>query len=72
MSVAGFLGGTLVYRNQIAVDHRYANAGRWHTEPLVPQDPNNPRNRRIAVTILRNDAALRLRQNGRADTAAQP
>ncbi|PPQ27615.1 flagellar motor protein MotB [Rhodopila globiformis] len=46
--------------------------GRAATEPLVPQDPDNPRNRRIAVTILRNAAALRLRQNGRADTAAQP
>jgi chemotaxis protein MotB len=46
--------------------------GRAATELLVPQDPNNPRNRRIAVTILRNDAALRLHQNGRADTAAQP
>jgi nitrite reductase/ring-hydroxylating ferredoxin subunit/uncharacterized membrane protein len=34
MSVAGYLGGTLVYRNQIAVDHRYANAGRWHEEQL--------------------------------------
>ena len=32
MSVAGFMGGTLVYRNQIAVDHRYANAGRWTEE----------------------------------------
>lgn len=32
MSVAGYLGGTLVYRNQIAVDHRYANAGRWQEE----------------------------------------
>lgn len=29
MSVAGWMGGTLVYRNQIGVDHRYANAGRW-------------------------------------------
>ncbi len=29
MSVAGWLGGTLVYRNQIGVDHRYAAAGRW-------------------------------------------
>lgn len=29
MSAAGFLGGTLVFRNQIGVDHRYANAGRW-------------------------------------------
>jgi nitrite reductase/ring-hydroxylating ferredoxin subunit/uncharacterized membrane protein len=26
---AGWLGGTLVYRNQIAVDHRYAGAGQW-------------------------------------------
>jgi nitrite reductase/ring-hydroxylating ferredoxin subunit/uncharacterized membrane protein len=32
LSVAGFLGGTLVYRNQIAVDHRYANAGKWQEE----------------------------------------
>jgi nitrite reductase/ring-hydroxylating ferredoxin subunit len=23
------MGGTLVYRNQIGVDHRYANAGKW-------------------------------------------
>jgi nitrite reductase/ring-hydroxylating ferredoxin subunit/uncharacterized membrane protein len=29
MSAAGYMGGTLVYRNQIGVDHRYANAGRW-------------------------------------------
>ncbi len=29
MSVAGYLGGTLVYRNQIGVDHRYAGAGKW-------------------------------------------
>jgi len=32
MSVAGFLGGTLVYRNQIGVDHRYADAGKWQEE----------------------------------------
>jgi uncharacterized membrane protein/nitrite reductase/ring-hydroxylating ferredoxin subunit len=25
----GWLGGTLVYRNQIGVDHRYAGAGKW-------------------------------------------
>ena len=35
MSVAGFLGGTLVYRNQIAVDHRYANAGKWQEDTRV-------------------------------------
>jgi nitrite reductase/ring-hydroxylating ferredoxin subunit/uncharacterized membrane protein len=32
MSVAGWLGGTLVYRNQIGVDHRYAGAGKWREE----------------------------------------
>ena len=32
MSVAGYMGGTLVYRNQIGVDHRYANAGKWREE----------------------------------------
>jgi len=28
MSVGGWLGGTLAYRNQIGVDRRYANAGK--------------------------------------------
>lgn len=32
LSVAGWLGGTLVYRNQIGVDHRYAGAGKWKDE----------------------------------------
>jgi uncharacterized membrane protein len=30
LSIAGWLGGTLVYRNQIAIDHRYAGAGKWN------------------------------------------
>jgi uncharacterized membrane protein/nitrite reductase/ring-hydroxylating ferredoxin subunit len=30
MSVAGWMGGTLVYRNQIGVDIRYADAGKWN------------------------------------------
>jgi uncharacterized membrane protein/nitrite reductase/ring-hydroxylating ferredoxin subunit len=29
LGAGGWLGGTLVYRNQIAVDHRYAEAGKW-------------------------------------------
>jgi nitrite reductase/ring-hydroxylating ferredoxin subunit/uncharacterized membrane protein len=29
LSFAGWLGGTLVYRNQIGVDIRYAAAGKW-------------------------------------------
>src|SRR5215204_4582021 len=30
LSVAGWMGGTLVHRNQIGIDHRYANAGKWN------------------------------------------
>jgi len=30
----GWLGGTLVYRNQIGVDHRYAGAGKWREESV--------------------------------------
>jgi len=29
LSTAGWMGGTLVHRNQIGVDPRYANAGKW-------------------------------------------
>jgi nitrite reductase/ring-hydroxylating ferredoxin subunit/uncharacterized membrane protein len=32
--VAGWMGGTLVTRNQIGVDHRYAGAGKWKDESL--------------------------------------
>jgi uncharacterized membrane protein/nitrite reductase/ring-hydroxylating ferredoxin subunit len=32
LSIAGWMGGTLAYRNQIGVDHRYANAGKWKEE----------------------------------------
>jgi uncharacterized membrane protein/nitrite reductase/ring-hydroxylating ferredoxin subunit len=32
LSIAGWLGGTLVHRNQIGVDHRYAGAGKWQEE----------------------------------------
>jgi uncharacterized membrane protein/nitrite reductase/ring-hydroxylating ferredoxin subunit len=32
--VSGWLGGTLVYRNQIGVDHRYANAGQFKERRL--------------------------------------
>jgi nitrite reductase/ring-hydroxylating ferredoxin subunit/uncharacterized membrane protein len=29
LTMGGWMGGTLVYRNQIGVDHRYARAGKW-------------------------------------------
>lgn len=35
--VAGWMGGTLVYRNQIGVDIRYADAGKWN-EAYLPDD----------------------------------
>ena len=34
LSIAGWMGGTLVYRNQIGVDIRYAYAGKWKEEYL--------------------------------------
>jgi nitrite reductase/ring-hydroxylating ferredoxin subunit/uncharacterized membrane protein len=39
MSVAAHMGGTLVYRNQIGIDHRYAGAGRWQEETHDRFDP---------------------------------
>lgn len=30
LAYAGLLGGTLVVRNMVSVDHRYANTGRWN------------------------------------------
>ena len=35
LGVGGWLGGTLVYRNQIGVDHRYAYAGQWREESVT-------------------------------------
>jgi nitrite reductase/ring-hydroxylating ferredoxin subunit/uncharacterized membrane protein len=35
VTLGGWLGGTLVYRNQIAVDHRYAEAGRWREQAIA-------------------------------------
>ncbi len=34
LTVGGWLGGVLVSRNQISVDHRYARAGRWNEENI--------------------------------------
>ena len=32
LSIGGWMGGTLAFRNQIGVDHRYARAGKWAEE----------------------------------------
>lgn len=34
LSISGWLGGTLVYRNQIGVDIRYAGAGKWKEQHI--------------------------------------
>jgi nitrite reductase/ring-hydroxylating ferredoxin subunit/uncharacterized membrane protein len=34
VTMGGWMGGTLVNRNQIGVDHRYAGAGKWREERL--------------------------------------
>jgi nitrite reductase/ring-hydroxylating ferredoxin subunit/uncharacterized membrane protein len=47
LTAGGWLGGTLVYRNQIGVDHRYANAGKWIEEPIAPEAPQ--------IDVGRND-----------------
>ena len=38
LSIAGWLGGTLVFRNQIGVDIRYAQAGKWKEEYINNAD----------------------------------
>jgi nitrite reductase/ring-hydroxylating ferredoxin subunit len=48
VTYGGWLGGTLVYRNQIGVDHRYAHAGKWH-EQTVEGSPGP------AVAVARAD-----------------
>jgi nitrite reductase/ring-hydroxylating ferredoxin subunit/uncharacterized membrane protein len=34
LGVGGWMGGVLVNRNQIGVDHRYANAGKWREQSV--------------------------------------
>ena len=41
LTAGGWMGGVLVNRNQIGVDHRYARAGRWN-EAKFQADSNQP------------------------------
>ncbi len=38
IGISGWLGGTLAYRNQIGVDHRYANAGKFRERTVESFD----------------------------------
>jgi nitrite reductase/ring-hydroxylating ferredoxin subunit/uncharacterized membrane protein len=41
LAAGGWMGGTLVNRNQIGVDHRYAGAGKWQ-EQAIEARPGAP------------------------------
>jgi nitrite reductase/ring-hydroxylating ferredoxin subunit/uncharacterized membrane protein len=63
LATGGYLGGTLVTRNLIGVDHRYANAGKWRDE-TIDTKPNG----RVTVATrddLKVDQMKLLRVNGR-------
>lgn len=38
LCIAGWLGGTLLVRNQIGIDHRYADAGKWKEEVIETKE----------------------------------
>jgi nitrite reductase/ring-hydroxylating ferredoxin subunit/uncharacterized membrane protein len=40
LGLGGYMGGTLVTRNLISVDHRYARAGKWREQTIA--SPKNP------------------------------
>lgn len=42
LSFGGWLGGTLVSRNQVSVDHRYANAGKWQDQHVDQPKGDEP------------------------------
>lgn len=63
VTIGGWMGGTLVTRNQISVDHRYAQAGRW-TEASVGAASSDAV-RVAAADELEVDQMKLVRVNGR-------
>lgn len=57
MGFAGYLGGTLVYRNQIGVD-RYAAAGQWQERTLRPPRDGQAIDAGAAADLAPNQMAL--------------
>jgi nitrite reductase/ring-hydroxylating ferredoxin subunit len=69
MTIGGWLGGTLVYRNFIGPDHRYANAGKWK-EQRFDAEPGRP----VAVAddeALEVDQMMLVHINGRRIVVAR-
>jgi uncharacterized membrane protein/nitrite reductase/ring-hydroxylating ferredoxin subunit len=48
LGAGGYMGGTLVTRNMIGVDHRYARAGKWCEETIDARNGH-------AVTVAKRD-----------------
>jgi len=66
MLVAGWMGGTLVHRNQIGVDHRYANAGKWKEERLGGNDNSSDKPIQVATASeLKTDQMKLIHVNGK-------
>ena len=55
MLSAGWMGGTLVHRNQIGIDHRYAYAGKWRE---VRAEEKEGRIKLGAIADLKNDQMI--------------
>jgi uncharacterized membrane protein/nitrite reductase/ring-hydroxylating ferredoxin subunit len=50
LTVGGWLGGTLVQRNFISVEHRYANAGKWSEQSVSRADATSETGVRVATS----------------------
>jgi nitrite reductase/ring-hydroxylating ferredoxin subunit/uncharacterized membrane protein len=48
LTMAGWMGGTLVHRNFIGVEHRYANAGKWKEQTVPRSEAVEPRGAVVA------------------------
>jgi uncharacterized membrane protein/nitrite reductase/ring-hydroxylating ferredoxin subunit len=68
LTISGWLGGTLVTRNQIGIDHRYANAGKWKDETIITSD-NKVELKHLDE--LKVNAARLLRVNGKRIVVAR-
>ncbi len=56
----------------LASDRTVRVEGMAATDPLLPQTPLDPRNRRIAVTVLRSDVEAQLRQSAGLPSEQSP
>jgi nitrite reductase/ring-hydroxylating ferredoxin subunit/uncharacterized membrane protein len=59
LTAGGWMGGTLVVRNQIGVDHRYAGAGKWR-ERTIHVDPDDASSVTVAAGDLERDQMMLL------------